>query len=266
MLSHRLWMTRYAGDPSVVGRSVTMNGYPFTIIGITPSNWHGIEHMVDAQFYYPIVMRQLLNGDSSNALESHGSFLRVLARLAPGKTLKDARLQLEALAARLAPERGLKPGEFSFLSEYENRARPVIVISQMIPAIAGTFLALGVLALGIACVNVGNLVLARTLARTGELAVRRSLGASRSRVLRQLLAESFLLGVSALLVAIPVAYGVVRWISSLKLSADIPLLIDVRLDWGVLFFAGGIAMLAGIVTGLVPAIRGSSDRVGRDAS
>lgn len=74
VISNRLWLTRYAGDPAVVGRSVTMNGLPFTIIGVAPSTWHGIEHMVDAQFFYPIAMRQLLTGASTNALESQSSF------------------------------------------------------------------------------------------------------------------------------------------------------------------------------------------------
>jgi len=261
VLSNRLWTTRYGRDPSVVGRIILMNGLPFTVVGVTPSTWHGIEHLVDAQFFYPIALRQLVSGSREDALTTHASFLRVLARLAPGRTLQDARNQLEAFAAAHAPERGLKAGELSFLVQFERRARPVIVIANLIPAIAGTFLGLAALALLIACVNVGNLVLARTLARTGELAIRRSLGASRGRVLRQLLAESLILGLSALAVAIPVAYGVVQWIASLQLSADIPLLIDVRLDRQVLAFAAGVASLAGLFTGLAPALRGSSDRV-----
>lgn len=261
VLSNRTWRTRYAEDSSVIGRSVSVNGLTFTVIGVTPPEFHGLEHLIDAQFFYPLGLRQRVAGAAENDLDTHRTFLRVLARLAPGRTLNDAKPQLAALATRIAAERGLKPGDLSFLSEYERRARPVIVIAKMIPAIAGTFLGLAVLALCIACINVGNLVLARTMARSGELAVRRSLGASRARVARQLMAESLLLGAAALLVAIPVAWWVVQWISGIRLAADIPLLIDVRLDWGVLGFAAAIAILAGLVTGLAPVLRGSADGV-----
>ena len=262
VISHSTWTTRYAGDPSVVGRGVSVNGLPFTIIGVTPPAWHGLENLIDAQFYYPLLLEDGVSGREPGLLQNRKrSFLRAYAMLAPDRTLQDARNALGVLAARIAPEYGVKAGQYSFLVEFERRARPVIVIARYIPAIAGTFLGLAVLALLIACVNVGNLVLARTVARSGELAIRRSLGASRSRVVRQLLAEALLLGAGALAVAVPLSYVVVQAIASLKLAADIPLLIDVRLDWQVLAFASAVAVLAGVVTGLAPAMRGSSDRV-----
>jgi predicted permease len=262
VISHSMWMSRYAGDPGIVGRPVQVNGLPFTIIGVTPPEWHGLENLIDAQFYIPLALGESVSGRAPGMLENRKiSFLRAYALLARGKTLHDARNALAVLAARIAPDYGIAAGQYAFLVEYEHRARPVIVIAKFIPAIAGTFLGLAVLALLIACVNVGNLVLARTMARGGELALRRSLGASRARVVRQLLAEALLLGAGALVVAVPLSFVVVQAIAGLKLAADIPLLIDVRLDWRVLAFASSIAVFAGIVTGLAPALRGSSARL-----
>ena len=255
VLAYAEWNTRYARSPAVIGASVRLNGVPFTVIGVAPEGWQGLENFVEAQAYYPLHLAGVFGGISSQALERRGAdFLRGVAMLRQGKTVQDARTAMKVLAARIAPERGEKPGDYSFLVEYERRARPVIVIAGFIPAIAGTFLALAMLALLIACVNVGNLVLSRTVGRGGELAVRRALGASSGRVMRELLAESALLGVSAVAVAVPLAALVVSWLASLHLAADVPLKIDVRLDWRVLAFCAAIALAAGLLTGLMPAL------------
>ena len=263
VLSWSLWQRRYGGDPSVVGRTVLLNGSPFTVLGVAPDGWQGTEHLVDAQAYLPLQLLPTIGVRSEAQMDRRGSdFLRAFGRLVPGRTVADARSALAVLAARLAPEREEAVGDYGFLVELEVRSRPVIVIADQIPMIAGTFLGLAVLALGIACVNVGNLVLSRTMARRGELAVRRALGASRSRVARELIAEALLLGVSALLIALPVAWLVVSWLATLDFAADIPLKIDVRLDRTVMVFAGAIAVLAGILTGVAPAMRGSNHDAG----
>ncbi|MBL8960169.1 MAG: ABC transporter permease [Gemmatimonadetes bacterium] len=263
VLSHSLWQARYGGDPSVVGRTVLLNGSPFTVLGVSPAGWQGTEHLVEAQAFLPLQLLPTIGVRTEAQMDRRGSdFLRTFARLAPGRTVADARSALAVLAARLAPEREEVVGDYSFLVELEVRSRPVIVIADQIPMIAVTFLGLSVLALGIACVNVGNLVLSRTMARRGELAVRRALGASRSRVARELIAEALLLGVSALVIALPVAWLVVSWLAGLNFAADIPLKIDVRLDRTVLVFAGAIAVLAGVLTGVAPALRGSNNDAG----
>lgn len=263
VLSWSTWHSRYGGDPSVVGRTVLLNGSPFTVIGVAPDGWQGTEHLVEAQAFLPLHLLPVLGVRTDAQMDRRGSdFLRVFGRLAPGRTVADARSALAVLAARLAPEREEAVGDYAFLVEREVRSRPVIVIADQMPLIAATFLGLSVLALGIACVNVGNLVLSRTMARRGELAVRRALGASRSRVARELIAEALLLGVSALVIALPVAWLVVSWLATLDFAADIPLKIDVRLDRTVLAFAGAIAVLAGVVTGVAPALRGSSNEAG----
>ncbi len=259
VLSHSFWTRRYGANPGIIGSAVQINGIPFTIIGIAPEGWRGLEPLTDPHAYLPLTTLAIMGSRSADSFERRGSdFLRAVALLQPGRDLSDARASLRVLADRIAPERGEKPGEYSIMSEYELRARPVIVISGFIPAIASVFLGLALLALLIACVNVGHLVLSRTVARAGELAVRRALGASRARVARELLSESALLGISALAVAVPVAWLVITWISNLQLAVDVPVRIDARMDRSVLAFSGSIAILAGLVTGIVPALRGSA--------
>lgn len=258
VLGYEEWQSRFEGDPAVVGRSVLLNGVNYTIIGVAPEGWSGLEQLVRAEAYAPLHVVASLSAWAPERLTRRGNdFLRALARLRPGKTIDDARAVLKTLAARIAPERNETPGDYAFLSEYEQRARPVIVIASFIPAIAGTFLALAVLALIIACVNVGNLVLARTMARSGELALRRALGASRMRIGREVLSESLLLAIGALVVALPLSWFVVQWFANLRFAADIPIHVDTRLDLSVLFFCAAAAMLAGLVTGVAPALRGS---------
>jgi predicted permease len=263
VLSWSTWQGRYGGDAAVVGRTVLLNGSPFTVIGVSPAGWLGTENLVEAEAFLPLGLLPTIGVRTDAQMERRGGdFLRAFGRLAPGRTVEDARSALAVLAARLAPEREEAVGDYGFLVELEVRSRPVIVVAGMIPVIAGIFLGLAVLALGIACVNVGNLVLSRTMARRGELAVRRALGASRSRVARELIAEALLLGVSALVIALPVAWLVVNWLATLDFAADIPLKIDVRLDRSVLGFAAAIAVLAGVLTGVAPALRGSGNEPG----
>ncbi|MBL8959560.1 MAG: ABC transporter permease [Gemmatimonadetes bacterium] len=259
VLGWSLWQRRYGGDPAVVGRSILLNGSPFTVVGVAPEGWLGTEPLVEAQAFMPLALLTTIGMRSPEQMERRGSdFLRAYGRLAPGRTMEDARSALAVLAARLAPERQEQVGDYAFLVEREVRSRPVIVIADMMPLVAGIFLGLAVLALGIACVNVGNLVLSRTMARHGELAVRRALGASRARVARALIAESVLLGLSALVVAVPVAWLVVSVLGNLTFAADVPIKVDVRLDASVLGFSAVIAALAGILTGVAPAMRGSA--------
>lgn len=254
VLGYAYWQTRFGGDRNVIGRSLIANGAAYTVIGVAPKGWHGLETAVDARAYVPL--RTLL--PDADRWGRNGTFLRPMVRLREGRTLEDLRAALGVVAARIAPELKEQPGDFRFLAEYERKARPVIVIAKYIPAIAGGFLSLAVLALLIACVNVGNLVLSRTMARSGELAVRRALGASRRRVARELLSESLLLGIGAFVVALPIIYGIVGWFANLQFSSDLPVKIDARVDASVLGFSAGVALLAGLVTGLAPAMRGSA--------
>ncbi len=258
VLSHAMWTRRHAGDSSLVGRTVMLNGAAFTVVGIAPEGFEGLDYLVASDFYYPMQVSAAVTGSPATFLTRRGADrLRAFARLQPNKVLADANAALQVLALRIAPERNEKPGDYNFLAQYERLARPVIVVADAIPTIAGTFMALALLALLIACVNVANLVLSRTLARSGEFALRRSLGASQGRLVRQLMTEAALLGVAAFALGAPLAWLVVHWIANLRFAADIPIRIDTRMDWRVTAFAGVTSLLMGAVTGLMPALRGA---------
>lgn len=258
VLSWAEWMRRFAGDSSIVGRSVRVNGSTYQVVGVAAQSWRGLVPLSDAHAYLPLRVAAQLERWPASRLEGRSNdFVRAVARLRDGTRVEEARAVLATLARTIAPLRDESPDGYAFLAEYEPRARPVIVIAAMMPAIGGTFLALAVLVLLIACVNVGNLVLWRTMVRRGELALRRALGASSGRLFRELFVEAVLLGVGALAVALPAAWGIVTWLTRIQFASDFPIYIDVQLDASVLAFCGLAALGAGVVTGLVPAWQGT---------
>ena len=249
VLSQQLFQKRFNSDSSVLNQSITLNGGSFTVIGVMPASF---EFPIQNE---PVELWTTIAGDASgkepvtNQRGAH--FLRVIGRLKPNVTPEQAQSELTAIAARLEqqyPDTNTKRGLRlePALAALVGDVRPALLI--LLGAVACVLL--------IACANVANLLLARATGRHKEMAIRAALGASRLRVIRQLLIESVLLslvgGAAGLLLAV--------WWSDLLIALgkeDIPRAVHVEIDWRVLGFTFGVSVLTGLIFGLFPAFHSS---------
>jgi predicted permease len=257
ILGYSYWQRRFNGDPSVVGKTVDLNGQPVTIVGVGPKNFHGTFYIVESDVYAPLasIVAQL---DSSKTLINRADRqVRALAHLKPGVSIAQAQTSLQVIADRLEkqyPEtnKGLRMDVFP-----EKLARPEANSASMWPLIATVFLGLVGLVLIVTCVNVTNLLLARASTRAKEMAIRAALGAGRIRMFRQLLTESLLLSVLGGAGGAALGVWIMKWIEAIRLPGDFPLRTDLPFDWRMFAYVASIAIAAGLLAGLTPAWRAS---------
>lgn len=264
MLGHALWVRAFAADPAVLGRTVSLNGVPLTVVGVAPPEFNGLSGA--AEVWIPQAMAPAVY--YAEQLTSPQHFHSVVGRLAPGVTLEDARAELAAAgvraanAARLASgSEDVGPWSVTLLPLEDARRDPRSTTAQLVLAGAAFIVML------IAIVNLTGLLLARSTSRSRELAVRSALGAGRTRLLRHCLVEGAVVGASGGAVGMLLAAWSVHTLVALAPErlggarphfADLTSFASPAVDWRVAGFAAVIAIVAGIAAGFVPALRMSA--------
>jgi predicted permease len=255
VLSYECWIGRFAGDPAVIGRTIHLNRTPFTVIGVAPKDFRGVELFYRPDLWVPMMMEPKIEVGNP-WLENRNTWNTWMAgRLKPGVSVGAAEGDLNAVAAQLAREYP-RVDEGMRLT----LAKPGLLgdaIGGPVRAFTFGVLALACLVLLAACANLASVLAARGADRRRELAIRMSIGASRGRIVRQLLTESLLLSAVGGLGACGLAYAAARGLSAWHAPVDVPIQFDVDLDVRVLLFALAAAVVAGLLSGAAPARQAS---------
>lgn len=256
VLSYRYWQRRFGGNPALVGQLITLNGRPFTVMGIVPASFTGLSWAMAVSAFVPAgALGTLMEGGDAFRENRGAPAFRIMGRLASGKTLQDARAEFEVLAGQLAAAYPAEHKDSRVLLVPENRARPDPAIAGFLPIFAAVFTAMVGLVLLIACANVANLTFARAVARQRELVIRSALGATRFRLVRLQIVESAVLAAAAGVVGLLLAQWAGRLLAGFAPSGDIPINQDHPFDWRIYPFTVLISAAAGVAAGLWPARR-----------
>ena len=259
VVSYRFWREHLGSDPSIVGKPLRINGRTSTVIGVGPKEFLGASpYLFVSDIWLPVSVDAAMAPElAGNALERRDlTMFQVVGRLRPGITEAAAEAELDAAAQQLAEANGER--------DRENRGRRILLVSggkvlpirkQDMPFFKEFLMLMGGLVLLIACINVANMMLARAANRRKEIAIRLALGASRGRIIRQLLTESMLVALGAAIPAFLLSVWLMRLMSRLKMPLPIPVSLDLTLDWRALVFALGATVVTGIAFGLAPALQ-----------
>jgi len=217
VLGYRVWKQRFAGDPSIIGKPITDSGHLYTVVGVAPPGFHGLDEILDPQFWVPLGDLPELIANSPKEDSSHTQWVRIAARLKPGVTQAQGIQELGVIAERLAQAHPESDKNNGFHIEPTNAPPPrgKKAFELFITALS----AVALLVLCIACADVANLLLAQGAQRQRDMAVRLALGATRAQLLCQLLLESILLALAGGTVRILLSIWAANALSSFRLNA-----------------------------------------------
>ena len=249
VISFRMWQERLGADPGVVGRRLIVNGTPVTVVGVTPERFNGIEHEEPLEIWMPIMMQAMAMPQNGNMLDSPNTWwLKAIGQLKPGVSFEQAKAAVATIGARIAQADSINHGDVATTVAHisggvtPNTGQDVLPVAVLAAAATGLILL-------ICCANVSNMLLARAVGRRREISVRLSLGASRSRVVRQLLTEAAVLALGAGAAGLLIA----QWATDL-LTRAIPVPMQVSPDRATIAFTVAAALVTGVVFSLVPSL------------
>jgi predicted permease len=261
VLGYSYWQKRFAGDPSIIGRGVSFDGHEATVIGVVEKQFHGPYAIVEMDAYAPIGMSGIGTNSTSLFTDRDDREVVVLGTLKPGVTPQQAQVALQVVTQGLAEQYPTTNKGHIVRVFAERLARPEASSADSLPLIATVFLVLVGLVLMVACINVANLLLARSSARQKEIAIRASMGATRVRLIRQMLTESVLLAAAGGAAGALLGRWVCSALEQLRPLGDFPLRFGFTFDWRVFGYVAGIATASGILAGLAPALRTSGSNL-----
>lgn len=259
VLRNAFWQQRFAADPAIVGKALTLNGHDFTIVGVAARKFDGMLIGFAPDFWVPISSLAAIKPSHANFTETRDAhWLMAAGRLRPGVTREQANAEIGLLAQQIQKQH----------PDTNKNLTAVVVPADLTPVpmrgvasgLSALIMAIVGLVLLIACANVTNLSLVQAVRRQSELAVRAALGASRSRVIRQMLTESVLLACLGGAVGVLIAIWGAPLLLALKPSF-LPISVDVAPDWRVLLFTLALSIVAGVGVGIAPALRSTGNKV-----
>jgi len=253
VLGHDLWETEFASAPDVIGKSILLNGLPFTVVGVAPKSFKGPNLWVRADLYVPLAMQPALAGGSPRnefeMRESRG--MLVLGRLKPGVSIGQAAAEARVISQQLAQAYPKTNRTCSLVVMTYRQSQMILPATTLVLFMSG----LAAVVLLIACANVMNLMLSRASARSREIAVRLAIGAGRGRLVRQLLTESLVIAILGGGLGLLLAQAGANLFSQIRVPVDVPVVIDVKLNLEVLLFALAVSVASVILFGLAPALQ-----------
>ncbi|HKV25237.1 MAG TPA: ABC transporter permease [Candidatus Acidoferrum sp.] len=256
VISYRLWQTRYHADPRVLGQTIPLNKHLFTIVGVTPPQFQGSFTALRSDIWLPISMQPQVMPGRSRLNSRDDTWLNIYGRLLPGVSRERAQSEISVVFLRIAQQFPDSHQSFNQITLFPLWRAPgansiFSIVMPMLLAVAGLLLLL-------TCANVANLMLVRASARVKELALRLSLGASRARLVRQLLVEGALLAIAGGAAALLLTRWDSRYFMSMAPQSDLPIWVNVRLDHRVLLFTFAVSVATALLFGILPALRASS--------
>jgi macrolide transport system ATP-binding/permease protein len=250
VLDHRTWRTRFGADPAIAGRRVRIANTDFTVIGVTPESFRGLDLDVWPTFYMPLAMvDEVQTPRTGERTRRDIRSLDVKGRLAPGATLEQASEEIASIGRQLAAEHPDVSRNRGLIVRTELQLRMFGPDAMLIVML----MALAIIVLLVACANVAGLLTSRAPARAREIALRLAIGAGRFRVVRQLVTESLLIAGGGAIAGMLIAYGAITMFRQIEFPTDVPLKLFFELDGRVLGLALGLAVLSAVLSSLIPA-------------